>query len=171
MEVDRAELEVGVAHILASADASQAGQGAPSARALDEIEQSLCVDDPAGAGGGDSEAMMRLQSARLAVANEGIEELRAQLRAKSTELADMAASHKELQQQHAKLGKSERTVKAELERTKATMGEQKTRIQTLENELLAARKEGEDASRGQKATASQQHAKDVRLHRALEEVE
>jgi len=121
--------------------------------------------------GSMSETELRYQYAKLTAANEEVAKLREQIAAKSSELTDLLAAHKELQQQHAKLGRSERASKAALEREKETVSEQKAQLATAEKELVVLRQEGEDASRVQKAAVSQGHTKDVRLHRALEEIE
>ena len=154
--------------------ASSAGplEGEPAAAAVsveaaaEEVESGSRAADGMG-----SAAELRYAQAKLTVANEEIAKLRAQLAAKSAELAEVHASSKEHQQQGAKLARAEKAGKAALERERATVAEQKARLQALEKELASARQEGEEASRSQKMSNSEQRSKDVRLHRALEELE
>jgi len=128
------------------------------------------ADTPAPTGMGN-EAELRYHQAKLTVANEEIAKLRANLAARNSELADATALIKELQQQCAKLGRAEKAGKAALEREKATAAQQKARVQDLEKELALARQESEQAVRSEKASSSEQRSKDVRLQRALEELE
>ena len=117
------------------------------------------------------EAELRYVKAQLAVTGEEVLRLRSQLAAKASELTEAAATVKEQKQELAKQSKAEKAGKAALEREKVTVAEQRVRIEALERELALTKKEAEETARTSKASSTEQRAKDVRLNRALEELE
>jgi len=127
------------------------------------------------AGSGDEtlgdEANARYQKAQLAVTLEELERLRSLLVAKSATVAEAEASVRELQQRVSKLERSERAMQVALEKERIAGGEARRRSEALEQELGLLRKESSDTARRDKSTGAEQRSKDVRLNRALEELE
>jgi len=116
-------------------------------------------------------ATKRFKAARLMVLQEEVEQLRAQLAAKTEEAAQAERHAREEQQQRAKQDKAEKQLRAALEREKSVTSELRARGDALEAELSVARRESDEASRAKQAVSSEQRGKDVRLNRALEELD
>ena len=118
-----------------------------------------------------AEASLRYQKARLAVTLEELERLRALLAEKTARVASAEASVRELQQKAGLASRSERSLQAALEREKANNAEGVKRAAALERELSLLRKTDAEAAKKEKAQGADQRSKDVRLNRALEELE
>ncbi len=118
-----------------------------------------------------AEASLRFERAKLAVTREEIERLRSQLADKSGALAAAEASVKELTQAVSRGVRSEKQVAAALEREKAAHADAKRRADSAERELSLSRKESEERGGREKVAGAEARSKDVRLNRALEELE
>ena len=117
------------------------------------------------------EASLRYTKARLAVTVEELERLRALLAQKSAAVVEAEASLKELQQKNSTLSRTERSLQAALEKEKSTGSESVRRAETLERELSLLKRQGDDAAKREKTSGADARSKDVRLNRALEELE
>ena len=126
------------------------------------------VPDDEGMGG---EAALRYQKAKLAVTLEELERLRAVLAEKASAVASAEASVRDLQQKVGLASRSERSLQAALEREKSQNAEGAKRAAALERELSLLRKTDAEAAKREKSIAGDQRSKDVRLNRALEELE
>jgi hypothetical protein len=123
--------------------------------------------DAAGLG---SAADLRLQKAQLTVTLEEVERLRAQLADKTSALAEAETMARELQQRVGRAERAERSTQHTLEKERAAMAEEMKRAEALERELSLLRKDSDENARRERSQAGDQRTKDVRLHRALEEL-
>lgn len=168
----------------AAAAASGAGEeGQVAALEASEEESVVSAMDAAYAGdapaaeldalpeGASAAATMRYQAARLMVLQEEVEKLRTLLAAKSKDLVRAEGTAREEQQARGKQERAEKQLRAALDREKAAAAEQSARVKSLEHELASSRKEADEARRSTQAASGEQRAKDVRLNRALEELE
>jgi chromosome segregation ATPase len=141
----------------------QQGAGAADAAAA---EPAAGLDEGVGA-----EAQLRYQKARLQVLEEELQKARGDAASTASKLQAAETQLKEAQQQRAKLERHEKSVAAALEREKLACAEQRQRAETFERELSLLRKEMDEAGRGQRNALGELRGKDVRLNRALEELE
>ena len=118
-----------------------------------------------------TEASLRYQKARLAVTLEELERLRGLLAEKTAAVADAEASVRELQQKTSMLSRSERSLQAALEKERADKSEGAKRADGLERELALLKRQSDESARREKTTGADVRSKDVRLNRALEELE
>jgi len=126
---------------------------------------------PSADGSMGADANLRYQKARLAATLEELERLRIVLADKSQAVAAAEAGVRDLQQKVTLVSRSERSLQAALEREKQSKEEMTRRSDTLERELLLLRKNEGEAVRREKNAGADQRSKDVRLNRALEELE
>ena len=124
--------------------------------------------DAAGLG---SAADLRLQKAQLIVTLEEVERLRAQLADKTSALAEAETIARELQQRVGRAERAERTTQQTLEKERTAMAEEVKRADVLERELSLLRKDSDENARRERSQAGDQRTKDVRLTRALEELQ
>ena len=117
------------------------------------------------------EASERYQKARLTVALEELEKVRGLLAAKSQAVTEAVANVKELQQRVSQLERAERAAQVSLEKERMNSAEQQKRADALHRELGLARKDGDESAQREKSAGAEQRSKDVRLNRALEELE
>ena len=118
-----------------------------------------------------AEAQLRFQKATLQVMETELAKAREQAASKASRLQAAELQLKEAHQHRAKLERSEKGVQASLERERAAASEQRLRADTLERELSLLRKESEEQGKGQRNALGELRGKDVRLNRALEELE
>ena len=137
-----------------------------------QVEDAVAVAGSAAEGGAlGTEAALRYHKAQLKMSLEELERLRALLAAKSSTVSEAEASVRELQQRVSKLERAERTAQALIERERQATAEARKRAEALDRELGIARKESDDTARREKSVGAEQRSKDVRLNRALEELE
>ena len=129
-------------------------------------ELGAALDEGVGA-----EAQLRYQKATLQVMEAELAKAREQAASKASRLQAAELQLKEAHQHRAKLERSEKGVQASLERERAAASEQRLRADTLERELSLLRKESEEQGKGQRNALGELRGKDVRLNRALEELE
>jgi len=118
-----------------------------------------------------TEAGLRYNKARLAVTLEELERLRALLAEKSASLAAAEASCRELQQKTGLLSRSERSLQAALDKERQLSSESAHKVEALASELSHVRRQGDESVRREKSQGAETRSKDVRLNRALEELE
>jgi len=139
----------------------------PSAQEPAAASESAAVLDE----GVGAEAQLRYQKATLQVMETELAKAREQAASKASRLQAAEAQLKEAHQYRAKLERSEKGVQASLERERAAASEQRLRADTLERELSLLRKESDEQGKGQRNALGELRGKDVRLNRALEELE
>jgi hypothetical protein len=152
---------------------AEAGESALRPQRGSSARRAAASDDGAGAADDEmgSQASLRYNKARLAVTLEELERLRALLAEKTSELAAAESSVKELQQKTGVVSRSERSLQNALEKERAERAEDKKRSDALERELSLLRKQGAESARREKSAGADGRSKDVRLNRALEELE
>lgn len=150
----------------AQLDAAGASQPLPSSSVHDTAVAEPELDEAMG-----TAAQLRYQKARMQVLQEELEKTRSEAASKASVLQAAEKELKEAQQQRAKLERNEKALQASLEREKAATAEQRQRADKMERELATLRKEAEEVGRGQRNALSELRGKDVRLNRALEELE
>jgi len=148
----------------ASTAASGSDTLAPTVGAVGEAE-------PALAQGVSTTATMRYQAARLQVLQEEVDKLRGLLAEKNEAAAVAERRAREEEQQRIKHERAEKQLRAAVEREKAAAAEQRARVESLERDIAHERKDAEEAARSKQAASGEQRSKDVRLNRALEELE
>lgn len=127
--------------------------------------------DEDGEGGMGATATMRYQGARLKVLQEELESLRGRLAEQSAVAAVADRATHEAQQASLRQERTERQLRAALEKEKGASAALAGKVEGLERELLSVRKSLDESDRQVKAAAADVRARDVRLNRALEEVE
>jgi len=141
--------------------------GVPAqAPATSASELGAALDEGVGA-----EAQLRYQKATLQAVERELAKAREEAASKASRLQAAELQLKEAHQHRAKLERSEKSVQASLEREKAAASEQRQRAEALERELSLLRKEAEEQGKGQRNALGELRGKDVRLNRALEELE
>jgi len=114
---------------------------------------------------------LRLQAARLMVLEEEAVKLRSLLDERTEAMHALEKLIKEEQQQRAKLERSEKLLRTNLAKEKSRADGQQARAEGLERDLALLKKEADEANKNNKVASSEQKSKDVRLNRALEELE
>ena len=150
----------------AQLDAAGASQPVGSSAVRDTAAVEPELDEAMG-----TAAQLRYQKARMEVLQEELEKTRSEAASKASVLLATEKELKEAQQQRAKLERNEKALQASLEREKAATAEQRQRADKMERELAMLRKETEEVGRGQRNALGELRGKDVRLNRALEELE
>jgi chromosome segregation ATPase len=118
-----------------------------------------------------SEATIRYLKARLAVMEEELFETTSLAREREEALGELTQRNKELEEDKTKSAKSAESLKVKLDKVKADL-QAKTKLNdSLEQQLRASVKEREHLERSYKQSDSAAGVKDVRLNRALEDVE
>lgn len=150
-----------------SEDASVRAPEAASARRALKIDDSSTRATPQMG----SEATIRYLKARLVVMEEELSEAGAVAREREERLTELEQRNKELEEDKAKSTKNADALKVKLEKTKKELQDKTKLAESLDHQLRASVKEKEHLERTYKQTDSAAGAKDVRLNRALEEVE
>ena len=138
---------------------TEAAHTPPSPRAAEE------TDGVSGA------VAARYQAARLQVVQEELEKLRGVLAAKEAAVSRAEASARDSSAQAAAHERTAKGLRAALEKERAQAAERTAASVNLESELRLLRAAADESARTQKAAAGEQRGKDVRLNRALEELE
>ena len=118
-----------------------------------------------------SEATIRYLKARLAVMEEELAEVTAVAREREETIGELQARNKELEDDKAKAAKNADTAKAKVEKLKGDLQAKTKLAESVEQQLRAALREREHLEKSFKQTDSAAGVKDVRLNRALEDVE
>ena len=118
-----------------------------------------------------SEATIRYLKARLAVMEEELAEVTAVAREREETIGELQARNKELEDDKAKAAKNADTAKTKVEKLKGDLQAKTKLAESVEQQLRAALREREHLEKSFKQTDSAAGVKDVRLNRALEDVE
>ncbi|XP_034419391.1 testis-expressed protein 9 isoform X2 [Cyclopterus lumpus] len=141
----------------------------------DTVTQEDVVDDEANAGdnvcSGVSEAHIRVQKAKLRIMQEELDQLSCEYYKKDDENAKLGAKIKELEEERARLQKTTNIQQTQIEKHRALAEESDKKCDGLQLQLSALHKEIEHLNRSHKQAAAVHSTVEVRLNRALEEVE
>lgn len=132
------------------------------------------VDDnvlPVGAEDMGSEATIRFLKAKLRVMQEELDRVVAECNKKDEKTTLVQKKVKELTEEQGRLQKNNQGLQAQIDKYKKLYDECKHKNEGLEQQLVALRKDLDSLQRDQKQAASNKNVTEVRLNRALEEVE
>ncbi|KAJ3143843.1 Golgin sub A member 2 [Irineochytrium annulatum] len=117
------------------------------------------------------EATNRLLKAKLAVAKEEIDKMMSTYHMKDTTVAMLEEKVKFFDDERSKIGRNVLTLQNQLDKAKKANEELKKRNDQLEVEVTTLKKELEGVNKAQKQTENDGNSKDLRLNRALEDLE
>ncbi|KAJ8035559.1 Testis-expressed protein 9 [Holothuria leucospilota] len=131
------------------------------------------MDDvlPQAAEGMGSEATIRFLKAKLRVMQEELDSLSQECNQKEEANIKLTSRIKELEDEQGRLNRTHQNQVSQIEKYKKLAEEAKRKSDGMESQLTGLRKEMESIKRTQKASASTHSATEVRLNRALEEIE
>ena len=118
-----------------------------------------------------SEATIRYQRAKLRVLEQEIEKAVTEGKASSRALSEGRQARKKESDSHTQLSRRVKSLEAEAEKQRKRADFNTRKLETAELELTAVKKELEVALRAQKNVTGESSTKDVRINRALEELE
>ncbi|XP_072236618.1 testis-expressed protein 9 isoform X2 [Leuresthes tenuis] len=133
------------------------------------VEDAPDVEDNVGSGILD--AQMRVLKAKLRIMQEELDQLSSEYYKKDDENAKLNAKIKELEEDRAKLQKTTSIQQTQIEKHRALAEESAKKCEGLQLQVSAFHKEIENLNRSQKQAAAVHSTAEVRLNRALEEVE
>ncbi|PIK45906.1 putative testis-expressed sequence 9 protein [Apostichopus japonicus] len=131
------------------------------------------MDDvlPQAAEGMGSEATIRFLKAKLRVMQEELDSVSQECNQREESNAKLESKVKDLEDERGRLNRSHQSQVSQIDKYKKLAEEAKRKNDGLETQLSGLRKELETIKRSQKSSASTHSATEVRLNRALEEVE
>nr|XP_033478999.1 testis-expressed protein 9 isoform X2 [Epinephelus lanceolatus] len=133
------------------------------------------LDDGADAGenlgSGVSDAQIRVLKAKLRIMQEELDQLSCEYYKKDDENAELSAKIKELEEDRARLQKTTNIQQTQIEKHRALAEESDKKCDGLQLQVSALHKEIENMNRSHKQAAAVHSTVEVRLNRALEEVE
>ncbi|XP_068587222.1 testis-expressed protein 9 [Cebidichthys violaceus] len=141
----------------------------------DSVIHDNVVDDEANAGdnegSGVSDAQIRFLKAKLRIMQEELDQLSCEYYKKDDENAKLSAKMKELEEERARLQKTTTIQQTQIEKHRALAEESDKKCGGLQLQVSALHKEIENLNRSHKQAAAVHSTVEVRLNRALEEVE
>uniref|UniRef100_UPI0037E9A4B7 testis-expressed protein 9 n=1 Tax=Semicossyphus pulcher TaxID=241346 RepID=UPI0037E9A4B7 len=138
----------------------------------DTVTPENVVDDAGdNVGSGVSGAQIRVLKAKLRIMQEELDQLSCEYYKKDDENAKLGAKIKELEEDRARLQKTTSIQQTHIERHRALAEESAKKCDGLQVQVSALNKEIENQNRSQKQAAAVHGTVEVRLNRALEEVE
>lgn len=149
---------------------SPALESAAEAAAASAVMDAAADADPVSEDMG-SEATIRYQRAKLRVLEQEIEKVVAENKNTSRALGEERQQRKTESEAHEKLQKRVRSLEVEAEKQRKRADFNTRKLETAELELAAVKKELEVALRAQKTVSGESSTKDVRINRAMEELE
>ncbi|XP_041645037.1 testis-expressed protein 9 [Cheilinus undulatus] len=120
---------------------------------------------------GVSDAQIRVLKAKLRIMQEELDQLSYEYYRKDDENAKLSAKIKELEEDRARLQKTLSIQQTQIEKHRALAEESGKKCEGLQAQVSALHKEMENLNRSQKQAAAVHGTVEVRLNRALEEVE
>ncbi|KAK3580128.1 hypothetical protein CHS0354_034069 [Potamilus streckersoni] len=142
-----------------------------------QLEQGNIPDDqdddvlPQGATDMGAEATIRFLKAKLRVMQEELDRLAQECTKKDEENSTLTAKLKEMEDERGRLYRTNATQQSQIEKFKKIAEDSQGKSDSLENQLSGLRKELDQINRSQKQQLTSQNATEVRLNRALEEIE
>uniref|UniRef100_A0A3P9IYD6 Testis expressed 9 n=1 Tax=Oryzias latipes TaxID=8090 RepID=A0A3P9IYD6_ORYLA len=118
-----------------------------------------------------SDAHIRILKAKLRILQEELDQLSHEYYKKDDENANLCAKIKELEEDHTRLQKTTNIQQTQIEKHKALAEDFSQKCDALQLQVSALNKEIEHLKRSQKQAAGVHSTAEVRLNRALEEVE
>ncbi|RMB94416.1 hypothetical protein DUI87_29227 [Hirundo rustica rustica] len=150
-------------------------------KAISKVEEKLkkgvlpdCQDDdiiPRVGNEMGAEAQIRFLKAKLRVTQEDLANLVFECRKKDDENQNLEARLKDTEEENSRLQRTISLQQSQTEKYKMLSQEANKKTEGLQQEVTALEKELENLKRAQKQAAAAQSATEVRLNRALEEVE
>ncbi|XP_031557631.1 testis-expressed protein 9-like [Actinia tenebrosa] len=126
---------------------------------------------PTGAEDMGSEATIRFLKAKLHVMQEEMDRLSSECSNKDDQLGSLQGQVKELTEEQSRLQKTNTSLQSQIEKHKKLYAESKSKNDSLEQLLSSTKKELDSIQREQKQFVSNKNATEVRLNRALEEID
>ncbi|XP_029315748.1 testis-expressed protein 9 [Cottoperca gobio] len=123
------------------------------------------------AGSGVSDAQIRVLKAKLRIMQEELDQLSCEYYKKDDENAKLSAKMKELEEDRARLQKTTNIQQTQIEKHRALAEESDKKSDGVQLQVSALHKEVENLNRNHKQAAAAHSTVEVRLNRALEEVE
>ncbi|XP_050396349.1 testis-expressed protein 9 isoform X2 [Patella vulgata] len=118
-----------------------------------------------------SEATIRFLKAKLRVMQEELDRLSRECSKKEEENQQVVSRSKETEEEKNRLHRTVASQQTQIDKYKKIAEDAKSVSDSLQNQLSALRKENEQMKRTQKQHTANQSATEVRLNRALEEIE
>nr|XP_020461806.1 testis-expressed protein 9 isoform X2 [Monopterus albus] len=122
-------------------------------------------------GSGISDAQIRVLKAKLQIMQEELDQLSCEYYKKDDENTKLSAKIKELEEERARLQKTMSIQQTQIEKHRALAEESDKKCDGLQMQVSSLHKETENLKRSHKQAAAIQGTVEVRLNRALEEVE
>ncbi|XP_041792595.1 testis-expressed protein 9 [Chelmon rostratus] len=122
-------------------------------------------------GSGISDAQIRVLKAKLRIMQEELDQLSCEYYKKDDENAKLSAKMKEIEEDRARLQKTTSIQQTQIEKHRALVDESGKKCYGLQLQVSALHKEIENLNRSHKQAAAVHNTVEVRLNRALEEVE
>nr|XP_046242244.1 testis-expressed protein 9 [Scatophagus argus] len=122
-------------------------------------------------GSGISDAQIRVLKAKLRIMQEELDQLSCEYYKKDDENAKLSAKVKELEEDRARLQKTTSIQQTQIEKHRALAEESGKKCDGLQLQVAALHKEIENLNRSHKQAVAAHSTVEVRLNRALEEVE
>ncbi|XP_029954954.1 testis-expressed protein 9 [Salarias fasciatus] len=138
--------------------------------APENIVDELC-DAGDAVGPGIADAQIRVLKAKLRIMQEEVDHLSCEYYKKEDENMKLCAKVKELEEDRARLLKSSNIQQTQIEKHRASAEESARKSDGLQLEVSGLRKEIENLNRSHRQAAAVHSTVEVRLNRALEEVE
>ncbi|KAK2854065.1 hypothetical protein Q5P01_006726 [Channa striata] len=122
-------------------------------------------------GSGISDAQIRVFKAKIRIMQEELDQLTSEYYKKDDENFELNAKIKELEEDRARLQKTTSIQQTQIEKQRALAQEADKKCEGLQLQVSGLKKEIENLNRSQKQAAATHSSAEVRLNRALEEVE
>ncbi|KAL5020276.1 hypothetical protein ScPMuIL_003168 [Solemya velum] len=118
-----------------------------------------------------AEATIRFLKAKLRVMQEELDRVSQECSKQNEEVHVHRQRVKEMEEERGRLHRTNAAQQTQIDKFKNLSEAARTKSESLENQLTSMRKELDQVKRSQKQQVSNQSATDVRLNRALEEIE
>ncbi|XP_042583758.1 testis-expressed protein 9 [Cyprinus carpio] len=142
-------------------------------RVSDDVTEDHLQDDIMPSAGDEmgAEAQIRFLKAKLRVMQEELNRLAYECNRKDDENSTLSSKLKDLEEEKARLQRTTNVQQTQVEKQRALAEESSRKCEGLQQQVAALQKELESMKRTHKQAASTHSATEVRLNRALEEVE